>query len=257
MRHDVEGPTAGGSFPVADAPRARAGNACPRSAVSADEHRDLMSTFPTGVAVITTLNRHHQPLGMTCSSLVSVTLRPPTLLVCVGTGSLTLRAIHEHGSFGVNILRAGSRRVAEIFSSAVPDRFATVAWRLLAGTRAPWLVDDALAYADCTADRDVVVGDHCIVIGTVQAVTQRAGMPLIYGMRRFGEWSDAAEQPAMGRCQELRRDLGASDQGRDHQPLAAPGGPGQAPTDGRAGSHAVLPVAATLITGRVSADDET
>lgn len=172
--------------------------------VTVSEHRELMSTFPTGVAVVTTLDRYGRPLGLTCSSLVSVTLRPPTLLVCVCTASLTLAAIREHGAFGVNILRSGSRRVAETFAVVVPDRFAGVAWRVQPATQTPWLADDALAYADCAVDGayDIVVGDHAVLIGTVQAVWLGAGRPLLYGMRQFGHWAPAAEEPISRHLQD-------------------------------------------------------
>jgi flavin reductase (NADH) len=166
------------------------------STVTDSEHRDLMSTFPTGVAVVTTLDRHARPMGFTCTSLASVTLRPPTLLICVCTASLTLTAIQEHGAFGVNVLRSGSRRVAETFASAVPDRFAGVAWQLQPSTRTPWLADDALAYADCAVDgtRDRIVGDHAVLIGTVRAVWLGAGRPLLYGTRQFGEWAHEVDE---------------------------------------------------------------
>lgn len=172
--------------------------------ITVSEHRELMSTFPTGVAVVTTLDRYGRPMGLTCSSLVSVTLRPPTLLVCVCTGSFTLAAIREYGAFGVNILRSGSWHVAETFAATVPDRFASVAWRVQPATQTPWLADDALAYADCAVDdaHDIVVGDHAILIGTVQAVWLGAGRPLLYGMRQFGEWAPAVEEPVSRHVQD-------------------------------------------------------
>ncbi|MGH3530178.1 MAG: flavin reductase family protein, partial [Pseudonocardiaceae bacterium] len=51
--------------------------------VTPDDFRTLMSVFPTGVAVVTTLGQDGSPQGMTCSALASVTPYPPTLLVCL------------------------------------------------------------------------------------------------------------------------------------------------------------------------------
>src|SRR5439155_979792 len=48
-----------------------------------DRFRAMMSAFPTGVAVVTTTDADGRPHGMTCSSVCSVTLEPPTLLVCL------------------------------------------------------------------------------------------------------------------------------------------------------------------------------
>lgn len=69
----------------------------PAREVSRDEYRDLMCSFPTGVTVVTTLDAAGEPFGMTCTSMTSVTLRPPTLLVCLRVGSATLEAVRNRG----------------------------------------------------------------------------------------------------------------------------------------------------------------
>ena len=159
---------------------------------SAGAHRQLMSAFPTGVAVITVLGSDGRPWGLTCSSLVSVTLDPPTLLVCIGAGSPTLQEIRDAGCFGVNILNAGARHVAEVFSSSVSQRFDYVEWAIPVGARTPWLTADALGYAQCKLSGDMQVGDHAVLLGTVAMIRQVPGVPLLYGLRRFAAWIDAS-----------------------------------------------------------------
>jgi flavin reductase (DIM6/NTAB) family NADH-FMN oxidoreductase RutF len=51
---------------------------------------------------------------MTCSSVTSVTLLPPTLLVCLRVGSGTLEAVSAHGGFAVNLLHEEARHAAEV-----------------------------------------------------------------------------------------------------------------------------------------------
>jgi flavin reductase (NADH) len=41
--------------------------------------RDLMSSFLAGVVIVTGMHPDGAPRGMTCSSVTSVTLLPPTL----------------------------------------------------------------------------------------------------------------------------------------------------------------------------------
>ncbi|MEV7230043.1 flavin reductase family protein [Polymorphospora sp. NPDC051019] len=160
-----------------------------RRHVAADDYRLLMSSFPTGVAVVTSIGADTSPRGATCSSLSSVTLAPPTLLVCLTTRSSTLEAIRARGCFAVNLLHARARRTAEVFASPVDDRFAHVRWQPTAAEGLPWLVADALAVAECTVAGLFPIGDHMVVIGEVTAVEISSDVPLLYGMRQFSVWT--------------------------------------------------------------------
>jgi flavin reductase (NADH) len=62
-----------------------------------------MSSFPTGVSIVTAMDRHGHPRGATCSSLASVTLSPPTLLVCLREHGGTLLAVLGGGGVGVEV----------------------------------------------------------------------------------------------------------------------------------------------------------
>lgn len=154
-----------------------------------------MSLFPTGVAVLGAVDGDGRPWGMTCSSLCSVCLDPPTLLVCVRSGSPTLDAVEKSGAFSVNLLHEDARDVAELFASGDPERFGKVAWGLpdaLAG--GPHLHDHALAVGDCRVGEVRRVGDHTVVFGRVVRVGvgargERAWRaPLLYGLRRYAAW---------------------------------------------------------------------
>ncbi|MEV7657711.1 flavin reductase family protein [Streptomyces anulatus] len=155
----------------------------------APDIRPLMAGFPSGVGVVTTFAGDGSPRGMTCTSLCSVSLDPPILLVCLGTGSNTLKAVRESGSFAVNLLHAQGRTTAELFASGAPDRFDRVAWRAGADDAGPHLTEDAHIIADCSVVGDRVVGDHAVLMGEVRAaVPVRRERPLLYGLRRFSVW---------------------------------------------------------------------
>jgi flavin reductase (NADH) len=153
------------------------------TATRTQRYLDLMSAFPTGVTVVTSVDAEGKPRGMTCSSITSATLLPPTLLVCLRIGSGTLEAIASNGGFAVNLLHAGGQRAAEVFAHPDVNRFARVSWRP-SRSGFPWLVDDAFAVAECQVSDFVKVGDHAVVLG----IAQIAGTPLLYGMRRFASW---------------------------------------------------------------------
>jgi flavin reductase (DIM6/NTAB) family NADH-FMN oxidoreductase RutF len=153
------------------------------------DFRALMARFPTGVAVVTTLDEHGAPRGMTVSSVCSVTLSPPTLLVCLRKGSPTLDAVLEQGRFAVNFLHGQAQTVAELFASGAPDRFDLIPWELPPDAGGPHLHEDAHSVADCRVSRTEHVGDHIVVFGEVFAVSERQDRaPLVYGLREYRSW---------------------------------------------------------------------
>lgn len=163
--------------------------------------RSMMSTFPTGVAVVTTRQLDGKPRGMTCSSVCSVTLEPPTLLVCLGRGSPTLHAILRQSTFAVNLLHEAARPTAELFASGNADRFNQIAWRCEPSLGGPHLIDDAHAIADCKVTRTVSIGDHTVVFGEVFQVeqkTSRQPTPLLYGLRQYSCWSSSRQLAKQG-----------------------------------------------------------
>lgn len=153
------------------------------------DFRSLMARFPTGVAVVTTTSCSGEPRGMTVSSVCSVTLSPPTLLVCLRKGSPTLDAILERATFTVNFLHGKAQSVAELFASGAPDRFDLIPWECPPAAGGPHLSSDAHSTADCRVSRTEHVGDHIVVFGEAFRVTQNdEHAPLMYGLREYQTW---------------------------------------------------------------------
>ncbi|MFB9306025.1 flavin reductase family protein [Kibdelosporangium philippinense] len=162
------------------------------TAVAPAQFRSLMSTFPSGVTIVSTLDIGGQPWGMTCSSVCSVAVEPATLLVCLREGSPTLAAMLRSSTFAVNLLHARAKASAELFASGTPERFDMVRWTADPQAAGPHLVDDAHAIADCRISRTVSTGDHTVVFGEVFRVEHPAeGSPLLYGLREYSSWSVA------------------------------------------------------------------
>ncbi|MEY9875818.1 flavin reductase (DIM6/NTAB) family NADH-FMN oxidoreductase RutF [Streptacidiphilus sp. MAP12-33] len=158
--------------------------------------RPLMTRFPSGVSVITALDDEGLPRGLTCSSLASVALSPPTVVVCLRSASPSLVAVLDSGQFVLNLLHEDAQATSDLFASGATDRFERVEWRLPLGAGGPHLVNDSIAIADCRVVRTLEVGDHTAVFGEVQRLAVEEGAePLLYGLRRYGRWSDTAPRP--------------------------------------------------------------
>lgn len=154
-----------------------------------DAYLSFMSAFPTGVTVITTVGPAGEPRGCTCSSLSSVSLDPPVLSVCLGRWSGTLSAVLAHRQFGVNLMSARGRSVAELFARQPgPGQFDQVSWRSEGTPPVPRLTWGAIGFAGCRLTATQAVGDHVVIFGEVGIADSGAGVPLLYGVREFAEW---------------------------------------------------------------------
>jgi flavin reductase (NADH) len=164
------------------------------SGASPMDFRGLMAGFPTGVAVVAAFDLQGRPRGMTCTSVCSVSLEPPILLVCIRHGSPTLAAIMHRAGFTVNLLHIGAESTARLFASGKADRFKDVRWCVSPDADGPHLPDDSHAIADCQVFRTESVGDHTVVFGTVLRISQQgtgqhqASRPLLYGLRQYAAW---------------------------------------------------------------------
>jgi flavin reductase (DIM6/NTAB) family NADH-FMN oxidoreductase RutF len=155
--------------------------------VSADDFRAALRRFPTGITVVTTVLEGRRK-GFTANAFASVSIDPPTVLVCVNRQSHTHPFIAEAGSFCVNILRLEQREVAVRFAShSEPDPFAGLACRT--GPTGSPIIEGTLAFLDCALAEEHSAGTHTIFLGAVVAAGCSDGSPLGYfnaAYRDFG-----------------------------------------------------------------------
>ncbi len=157
-------------------------------AIDAQTFRKVLGHFPTGVAVITAVDRAGAPVGMAVGSFTSVSLEPPLVAFLPDKTSTSFPRIREAGSFCVNILADDQESVCRAFATKGADKFAGISWRP-APSGAP-LLGGALGWIDCDIDTIHDAGDHYIVIGRVnhlQAVT--ASSPLLFFKGGYGKLS--------------------------------------------------------------------
>lgn len=147
------------------------------TAVDAAAYRHVMSHFPTGVAVVTTMVDGEMH-GMTANSLTSVSLDPVTLLVCFSRGSRTAEAVRRANLFAVNLLEEGQLELSMRFARTGQDHFEglevdTDTWGLP-------ILPGSLAHLVCRVKDIVSAGDHDIVLGDVIGCQAGQGNPLIF-----------------------------------------------------------------------------
>ena len=162
-------------------------------AIGRQEFFAIMSAFPTGVAIVTTLDEEGEPKGLTTNAVCSVSADPPMLLVCVDRTSRTLAALLHARRFVVNFMSAGCADLCALFASKADDKFAAVAWEPGLGG-VPCLVEQALAIAECRTEQELEAGDHLILTGVVEAgrPPDPERVPILYYRRTYGSTPTAA-----------------------------------------------------------------
>ena len=87
------------------------------------QFRQLLGRFATGVTILTTRDARGHPIGMTASSVASVSLEPPLLLVCVDRGHDMHAAMQSTRRFVLNVLAADQEALSRRFAADHPNRF--------------------------------------------------------------------------------------------------------------------------------------
>ena len=143
--------------------------------VSSGDFRSAMRQLAGGVSVITA-GRGRDISGMTVTSVSSLSVDPPALIVSINREASSWPLVKRYGFFGVNILTSDQIDIAERFTGKGglkgAARFAGADWTTRA-SGVPLLVG-ALAAIDCEVEDVVERHSHAIVIGRVLDVAVSA-----------------------------------------------------------------------------------
>jgi len=162
--------------------------------VSPQDFKDVLRHFAAGVTVVTVKSGDDQH-GSTVSAFASVSTEPPLILVCIGHNSRSHELMERSDAvFAVNILREEQEEASNRFAFFDGDRFAEGNWTT-AETGAP-IIEDSLAWLDCTIYSRLNAGHHTIYIGEVQAskVVAESHNPLLYWNRSYRQLAEKSEE---------------------------------------------------------------
>jgi flavin reductase (DIM6/NTAB) family NADH-FMN oxidoreductase RutF len=153
--------------------------------VSASDFRGAMRQLTGGVSVITA-GRGRDISGMTVTSVSSLSVDPPALIVSISRSASSWPVLKRYGFFGVSILTSDQIEVAERFTGKNglkgAGRFTGAEWTTRV-SGVPLLVG-ALAAIDCEIEEIVERHSHAILIGRVldlQVSTRTAALAYWHG----------------------------------------------------------------------------
>jgi flavin reductase len=126
-----------------------------------------------------------QPLGITATAVSTLSMDPPSILVCINRAASVHSQMEECSHFGVNVLHRDQEDIARMFADR--ERHAL---RFVSGwendcVRPPRLLE-AQAAIRCRRIDSHAFGTHSIFIGLVEDVVARDDVhPLLYLNGRY------------------------------------------------------------------------
>ena len=148
--------------------------------------KDAMRRLASAVAVVSARGRDGGAVGMAATSVTSLSMSPPSLLVCINRQTGIHASMFIGAKFNVNLLGNHHRDVAAAFGGQVARelRFGVGQWA--DDIQSLPALADAQAVVGCEVDRLVTYGTHTIVIGAVREVRVAGEVqPLIYQDGRY------------------------------------------------------------------------
>lgn len=154
--------------------------------INSEAFRDALRHFPAGVTLVT-LKAGDRTHGLTVSAFASVSPSPPLIAVIIDRRSSAHQLLEEEGTvFAVNILGEDQVELSNRFAWVKDDdRFAQGQWGT-AVTGAP-ILEEAVAWMDCTIHSRLEAGTHTIYLGEIQAsgLPRADESPLVYWNRGY------------------------------------------------------------------------
>jgi flavin reductase (DIM6/NTAB) family NADH-FMN oxidoreductase RutF len=143
--------------------------------------RRTLGMFATGVTVITTQSGD-QVHGMTANAFMSVSLRPPLVVISVDRRAKMHALLHEGRRYGISVLADEQRALSDRFAGRTGEGTEEVEFEVVHETP---LVRGALAHLVAKVIRSYWGGDHSLFLGQIEYARYGEGQPLLFQGGRY------------------------------------------------------------------------
>lgn len=150
--------------------------------------KGAMRRLASGIALITSGTEEENYAGLVATAVTSLSMDPPTLLICVNKSGSAHPVIEQCGAICVNLLSEDDRDLVDIFGSSArrDERFKVGAFEPTVS--GPPRLATALAAIECKVVQTFSYHTHTLFLGEVMDVKFREReqfQPLIYMDRTF------------------------------------------------------------------------
>ncbi|WP_176548000.1 flavin reductase family protein [Bacillus pseudomycoides] len=147
--------------------------------------KKVMGNYPTGVTVVTTVDEHKIPLGLTVNSFASVSIDPILVLWSIDKSVSSYESFIKTDKFAVHVLSSEQSDICNLFASKGIDRFENCEWTL-SEHNLP-IISGGAGVLQCKTAKTIEAGDHTILIGEVVDIQNENIEPLLYHQRNIGK----------------------------------------------------------------------
>ncbi|MBI6950496.1 MULTISPECIES: flavin reductase family protein [Pseudomonas] len=149
-------------------------------------YKDVMSSFPSGVTVVTTLDPDGAIVGITASAFSALSIDPALVLFCPNYASDTYPVLRDSQKFAIHLLSAEQTAEAYAFAGKGKDKAKGIEWHL--SELGNPILAKATAIIECELWREYDGGDHAIIVGAVKNLILPAQpvTPMIYHKGKLG-----------------------------------------------------------------------
>ncbi|WP_437880330.1 flavin reductase family protein [Pseudomonas sp. LRF_L74] len=155
-------------------------------------YKSVMGAFPSGVTIITTLDKDGGIVGITASAFSALSIEPALVLFCPNYASDSYPVLRESKRFAIHLLSADQQKEAYAFAGKGKDKAAGIEWTL--SELGNPLLGKASAIIECELWREYDGGDHAIVVGEVKnlILPEVPPVPMIYHRGKLGALPELA-----------------------------------------------------------------
>lgn len=143
--------------------------------------KTMLRKIPHGLYICGVTDGQDEVNGFTASWVMQGSFKPPLVVNCVNTGSVSHSMIQSSNVFALSVLEAGQKDLAQKFFKPmrrVGNKFEDVEF-YLGETGCP-IISDTLGYVECRVVGAIEHGDHTVFVGEVIAAgVHREGEPLL------------------------------------------------------------------------------
>jgi flavin reductase (DIM6/NTAB) family NADH-FMN oxidoreductase RutF len=147
-----------------------------------DLMKQVNRQFVTGVTVVTTMDGD-VPRGLAVNAFASVSLEPPTVMVCVQRTSSTHDCLFRADHLAINILSTDQLDVVKRFATKSADKFAELDWR--PGPFGSPYIDRSSAQMEVQIRERLQASTHTVFICRVVEAQVSDRSPMVYSAGQF------------------------------------------------------------------------
>ena len=144
------------------------------------DFRKSWSFFPTGVSILAAKNQKDSIHGMTASSVMSISLDPPIIMVSIGIERSILENIERSEFVSVSLLSNNQSNIATYFSKPHASDH-----DFFYNNNDVFFIKDCLGYFFCKKNDFIKVGDHIVYFREVKEIEFDDKPPLVWYKGKF------------------------------------------------------------------------